>query len=130
MELFQELSLQNNLVVQIWDTSRPIAADTTKVAVKIIVKVNIRPDYFDNHEDFTLVRNVFGSEITYTHEKERTFVHTPDKDSVFTGLIEDFKRDSLHYIARTTFPHRFVHSKLRDIRERPHRYRQHTGTTA
>ncbi len=125
MELFEKIELPRGLVVLIWDRSRRIAADTTKVEVEITMPVELKAEYFDSFEDFELVRKVFGPELAFTYRKERTFVHNREKESLVRELIEDFKHDSLPYLARPDFPSRFALSKLSDIKKRPHRYRKY-----
>jgi len=128
MNLVEKIDLPNNLVLQVWDKSRAIASDITKVELFIVINVAVKEEYFNDPEHFHQVVAVFGTEISYEYTKERTFVSTPDSKRVFDELLEDFRRDSIPYISRTDFPSRFAMSKLRDIRQHPYRYR-HKGTT-
>ena len=123
MDVVEEIKLANGLVAQIVDQSRLIAADTTRVAVAIVVPVPLKEEYFDSIEDFGLVKTAFGDPVLFSVTKERTFVDKENRESVFDEMVGDFKRDSLPYIERASFPSRFVLSKLSDIRKRPHRYR-------
>jgi hypothetical protein len=123
MKLMETVALPNGLVMQAWDKSRMIASDTTKVELRITIPVTIMKEYFSDPGYFQRVVEVFGQEILYEYTKERTFVSTPDSRKVFEELFEDFKRDSLPYLSRTDFPARFAMSKLRDILQNPHRYR-------
>jgi hypothetical protein len=122
MGLVKEIPLSNHLVVEIWDHSRAIAIDTTKVELAIKINVAVKNEYFDNPEDFDTVTRVFGKEIFFEYEKERTFVHREEKEKIFNELLEDFTKSTLPYIEKPDFPSRFVLSKLRDIQKRPHRY--------
>lgn len=123
MNVVEEIRLANGLLVRIIDRSKLIAAGTTKVMVEIAVPVPLDPEYFDNLEDFGLVKSFFGDPLQFTVVKERTFVENKNRQAVFDGLVEDFKRDTLPYIERESFPSRFARSKLSDIKRRPHRYR-------
>ena len=122
MNLVKETTLSNNLILQVWDGSRAIASDTTKVELRVMINVAVKKEYFSDPADFQQVVAVFGQEISYEYTKERTFVSTPDSKRVFDELLEDFRRDSLPYISRSDFPARFAMSKLRDIRQHPYRY--------
>ena len=42
MDLVKEMPLSNHLVVEVWDYSRPIATDTTKVELAIKIKVDVK----------------------------------------------------------------------------------------
>lgn len=122
MGLVREIDLSNDLVVEVWDNSRAIAADTTKVELAIKITVDVKNEYFDNPDHFDLVIRVFGKEIIYEYIKERTFVNREEKEEVFNELLSDFIQSTLPYIEKPDFPWRFVLSKLSDIQKRPHRY--------
>jgi len=122
MGLVKAIPLSNHLVVEIWDHSRAIATDTTKVELSIKINVAVNKEYFDNPKHFDIVLRVFGQEISYEYKKERTFVDRNDKEKVFNELLNDFTKSTLPYIEKPEFPSRFVLSKLRDIQKRPHRY--------
>ncbi len=123
MELKEEIPLANGLTMRVWDGSRAIASDTTKVTLRITVPVTVMKEYFSDPAHFERVVAVFGPEILYEYTKERTFVSAPHRGKVFNGLLEDFKRDTLAYLCRAEFPARFALSKLREIRQHPHRCR-------
>ncbi|MBN2538733.1 MAG: hypothetical protein JXB09_01650 [Deltaproteobacteria bacterium] len=123
MNLVEEIPLPNGFVMQVWDGSRAITSDTTKVELRITIPIEVIREYFSDPEHFQLVVAVFGPGIVYEHTKERSFVRTPDSRKIFGELLEDFRRDSLPYLSRTDFPARFALSKLRDIRQHPYRYR-------
>jgi len=123
MNLVEEIQLANNLTVEIWDKSRDIAEDTTLVKLIIKAKIEIKPEYFSDPIHFEQVTKVFGPEIYFQYEKERTFVDSQDKETVFADLLDDFKRDSLPYIARGNFPARFALSKYDEIQRRYYKYR-------
>jgi len=123
MNLVEEMPLTNNLVVEIWDKSREIAADTTLVKLIIKIKVEMKEEYFSDPEHFGQVMKVFGPEIYYEYEKERTFVNKKDKEKVFNELSDAFKKDTLPYIARPNFPSRFALSKHLDIQNNFYKYR-------
>jgi len=127
MNLVKTIDLPNNLVLQVWDKSRAIAADTTKVELRVVIDIAIKEEYFSDPEHFRTVVTVFGPEIPYEYIKERTFTDTTDRDAVFSALLEDFKRDSVPYLSRIDFPERFAMSKLREIQKNPYRYRDTLG---
>ncbi|MEA1970444.1 MAG: hypothetical protein U9N37_02330, partial [Thermodesulfobacteriota bacterium] len=100
MNLVKKIDLPNNLVLQVWNKSRAIASDTTKVELRIVIDVAVKEEYFSDPAHFQQVVAVFGQEISYEYTKERTFVSTPDSKRVFDELLEDFRKDSLPYISR------------------------------
>ncbi|HUH67060.1 MAG TPA: hypothetical protein VLZ07_11550 [Syntrophales bacterium] len=122
MNLVEEILLQNGLTVAVWDKSIPIASDTTKVSLVITVKVPLEPSYFTGQDEFETVRRILGSEIFFEYKKERTFVKDKDKDSVFQELLTNFKKNSLGYLGRSTFPRSFAVSKYRDMQKNSYKY--------
>ena len=123
MDLVEEISMSNGLVVEVWDDSRPIADDTTKVSIYVKVKVEVKPEYFAKPEHFEEVERIFGREIYFEYRIERTFVGNREKESFFKELLEDFKKNSMPYLARPKFPAGFAMSKYMDIQKRPYHYR-------
>jgi len=122
MKLVETIALPNNLALKVWDKSRRIAQDTTKVELVITIDVVVQKEYFSDPEQYDMVVKTFGSSITYEYRKERTFVDNRNRETVFRELLEDFKRDSLPYLARPHFPSRFARSKFRDILQHPYTY--------
>ena len=127
MKLVEKIPLPNKLVVEVWDDSRSIAEDTTKVALLIKINVKVKPEYFAHQEHFKQVLKIFGNETFFEYKIERTFVSNQEKENIFKELLEAFKKDSLPYFARPQFPESFVLSKLMDIQKNPRKYRNHLG---
>jgi hypothetical protein len=123
MKHIENIALPNGLRLDVWDASRRIAADTTKVELVIKMKVPFASAHFDAEDHYLKTRRVFGPEGTYEYRKERTFVNNADTDRVFAELLGDFKRDALPYLVREDFPRRFSRSKYREIVNNWYQYR-------
>lgn len=123
MELIEEITLPNNLVVEVWDQSRPIASDTVKVDLFIRMKVDLKPSYFNRPEHFEKVKKVFGPQIIFEYRMERTFIDNREKDAVIQEFLKSFKKDILPYLSRPAFPRNFSLFKYRDIENNPYKYR-------
>jgi len=124
-QLVEEITLPNGLVMNIWDASRVIAADTTSVILLVTIKMELKPDYFLEADHYKLTTAVFGQEMLYEYRKERTFVKNDGTESVFRELMETFKTDALPYLSRDAFPEQFARSKYREIISNPYRYRDY-----
>ncbi|MBP9021078.1 MAG: hypothetical protein KBG01_06070 [Syntrophobacterales bacterium] len=122
MKMVEEIPLPNGLVAEVWDRSRAIAADTTKVALLVRVKVTFKEEYFSNEEQLRLATKVFGPDVYYELKKERTFVPNRDVGRAFQSFLEEFKRDALPYISKEKFPAGFARSKYLDIQKHPYKY--------
>jgi hypothetical protein len=123
MQLFEHIPLPNGLVAEVYDLSRPIAADTTKVEMVIKIKVELRPDYFSAPAHFEQTRKIFGSDIFYEYRMGQSFVNTEEKEKVFGALLDSFKKDSLPYLSGEKFPGRLALSKYTEILMNPYKYR-------
>jgi hypothetical protein len=121
MSLIEKIVLPNDLVVEVWDRSRTIAAATTRVELLIKMKLDLTPSCFDNIEQFEMIKAALGTSIFYEHRLEKPFVKHEDKDAVCEKLLESFKKISLPYFSRPAFPRRFALSRYRDIDKSKHK---------
>jgi hypothetical protein len=122
MKLVEEIALPNGLVAEVWDQSRAIAADTTKVTLLVRIRLALKEEYFSNPEQLRVTQKVFGPDIYYELKKERTFVSNAEAWHVFKTFLEEFKRDALPYLSRDKFPAGFARSKYLDIQKHPYKY--------
>lgn len=122
MRLVEEITLPNKLVVELWDSSQPISDDTIRVRLVIKIKVDMKEEYFSEPEHCEQVKKVFGPEIYYEYQKDRTFVHKNEKDTVFSEFLNDFKKDLIQYFGKPQFPSRFAVSKYKEIQKRFYKY--------
>lgn len=127
MKLIEEIKLDNGLNIQIYDSSRSIAADTVKVELSFQTKIALQKSYFDEAQDYNQVQNIMGDELTYEHKLERSFVRKEKEDSVRNDLINTFKNNSLDYLASVNFPRKMVLSLLREIKNNPYKYQSRNG---
>lgn len=124
MHLRKMIELPNGLSLEIWNRSRLIAADTAKVNLVVKIRIELKPEYFQNAEQYEITRNVFGPEVFFEYAKERTFVDKDMEDAVFDRLLDEFKENSLDYISRPDFAARFARSRFMEIQRNPYKYRQ------
>ena len=122
MELIEEIILDNGLKLQAFDLSRVIAADTVKVEISFKIKIDLLESYFANAQDYLQVKSIFGSELTYEHNVERTIVPKKERDTVREELIATFKNNSLIYLSHAKFAPKMALSLLRDIKLNPYKY--------
>jgi hypothetical protein len=127
MILVEEIPMPNGLIVEIWDKSVSIAADTTKVALLIRIRVELQPSYFTKPDHYELVRKIMGPEIFFEQKRERAFVRDKEKDVVFQELLDNFKKNSLPYLSKSSFPHSFALSKYWDIEKNSYKYSSFLG---
>jgi hypothetical protein len=123
----EKIPMPNGLTVEVWDKSVSIAEDTTKVALLIRIPVELRPSYFARPDHYELVRKIMGPEVLFEYKKERPFVRDRDKNVVFQELLDHFKKSSLPYLSRLSFPASFALFKHRDIEKNSYKYNSFLG---
>jgi hypothetical protein len=122
MELIEQIELANGLTLNIYDLSRQIAQNTTKVEIYITTEIKLKESYFTNHDDFARVKNIFGDKVSFEYRKERSFTSLENQNDTRNELIDTFKNNSLNYIASPNFAQNLALSKLRDIKNNPFKY--------
>ena len=127
MVLVEKISMPNGLTVEVCDKSVSIAADITRVALLIRIRVKLQPSYFTKPDHYELVRKIMGPEIFFEYKRERAFVRDKEKDVVFQELLDNFKRNSLPYLSKSSFPRSFALSKYWDIEKNSHKYSSFVG---
>jgi hypothetical protein len=123
MTLFEEITLPNGLVAEIWDGSRMIAADTTTVVLVVKIPVELKQEYFEDLAACRKTATVFGSPLVYEYRNERTFVAAGEREALFGEFLAGFKKDVLPYVSKEQFPKRFVLSKYHEIMKDPWKHR-------
>ena len=130
MKLIEEINLDNGLKLNIFDLSRPIAADTVKVEIAIQTKIDLKKSYFSDRRDYHQVKNIFGDKLAYEHKIERAFVPKDTQDAVRQELVNAFKINSLNYIAAKKFPLKLALAMLKEIKNNPYKYHPHIYSDA
>jgi len=122
MILLEKIPLPNLQTIEVWDLSRPVATDTTKVELFMNMKIDIHPSYLLQSQHYERVIKVFGSELFFEHRRERTYVKNHEKDAVLHELLASFKKDMIPYLSKPMFPKSFALSKVRDIEKNRYKY--------
>lgn len=119
MRCLQKIPLENGLTVEVWDLSRPVAADTHKVELLFRMCIPLKPEHFACPGDYATTREVFGAEPAFESRMVRSFVSGGDMARVSHEFQEVFRRDLLPYLCRPRFPRSFALAKYREILKDP-----------
>jgi hypothetical protein len=122
MKLIEEINLPNGLRLNIFDLSRDIAADTTKVEVVFKIDIDLRESFFQDIQDYQDVKRFFGEKLVFENKEEKTFVKKERRDEVREELINIFKKNLLQYLSTKKFDEKYARSLLRDIKKNPYKY--------
>ena len=123
MKPFEQIRLPNGLTAEVYDRSRPIAADTNRVEILIRIGMALRPDDFAEPSQYEKTCAVFGPEIFFEHQMVQSFVINKEKEATFRTLLETFKRNALPYLSTPRFPTQLAQSRYREILKNPYKYR-------
>lgn len=115
----QIIPLENGLTVEVWDLSRPIAADTHKVELLFRARIALKDEYFASSDASAETRQVLGDEPAFESRFVRSFVPAGDAARISHEFKEIFRRDQLPYLRRPSFPRQFALAKYREILRDP-----------
>jgi hypothetical protein len=120
--LYEQIPLPNGLSLELWDYSRQIAANTSKVELVARIAVAFHAHYFPRKDDYDKLVKTIGLQGWYEHRKFRTFVTTARQEEVFQELLSSFKKGILPYLTREDFPQQFARLKFRDLEQNWYKY--------
>jgi len=110
--LLGSISLENGLIISLYDRSRPVAGDRCLVQLLIDIPIPLdgiildeRPDSEDSVQAFL---THYGPELHYQLTKTRHFVPKQDVDSALSELQKEFTSASLAYLHHPAFGKRYA----------------------
>jgi len=119
-KLFETITLDNNLDLEIRDLSRVIAGDRWLVSVEARINVPIKIEHLETLHDkekiLAIFKETFGREISYRYKQEKFFVDKNKKRDVFRENLERLKKSVLNYLSRPDFARKLVLSKYRELK--------------
>jgi hypothetical protein len=127
MILVEKISVPNGLTVEVCDKYVSITADITKVALLIMILVKLQPSYFTKPDHYELVRKIMVPEFFFEYKSARAFVMDKEKDVVFQEPLDNFKKNSLPYLSKSSFPCSPALSEYCDIEKNSHKYSSFVG---
>ena len=125
-KLVETIPLENGLVLEVYDNSRPVAGDRWLVSFEARIEVPLNPDDFADRDteapSFEAIRQVVGEKVTYTFEKKRNFIDQKEKHEVFEGLKGRFLDATLAYLSSEKFPQKIILSRYEEATQRRKRW--------
>jgi len=124
-KLFETITLDNNLDLEIWDLSRVIAGDRWLVSMEARLNIPIEIEHLETLPDkekmLAILKETFGEKISYRYNQEKFFVDKNKKPHVFKENLERLKESVLQYLSRPDFARKLVLSKCRELKaQKPH----------
>ena len=120
--LIKQETLDNGVMLRLYDTSRKIVGDRWLVALEVNAIVPVKDHLFSletvNPEDLNSIKKALGDEVVFEQKRERYFIDERHKDSVFNQMLESFRFSIRDYLAHPQFPSRFVKKSIQDYLEK------------
>jgi hypothetical protein len=119
-KMFETITLDNDLDLEIWDLSRVIAGDRWLVSFEARINVPIKIEHLETLPDkekiLAILKDTFGREISYRYNQENFFVDKSKKRDVFRENLERLKQSVLQYLSHPDFARKLVLSKYRELK--------------
>jgi hypothetical protein len=123
-KLIEKIALPNDLILELWDQSRPMAGDRWLVSLLARVEIPILPDYFSNLDDgkqaYQDLVAACGDPLVFTQEKVRHFVDEGETKEVLMALCKRFKDNLLSYLGNPRFASLYAMKKYGDLQDEKH----------
>jgi len=116
--IYKRIELENNQTLVISDMSRKISVDAYVVIMKVTMGIKIEKKLFSDNtiSDFKFNDMIatLGDTATYEYKIERNFIMADEKEKVFETLVKTFLDNLGQYVAKPTFPGKFVLKEYKD----------------
>lgn len=121
--LLENLELNNNLSVSLYDLSRKVAGDRWLIRIKCIATAGLPEEFFkkklEAEDDPGLVDDIkekFGGTLSFEMSRELNFVDENDKDGVTVYLMDSLRNNTIDYIGRESFLDKLLAKKYEEFR--------------
>jgi len=111
-QLVESITLENGLVLEIWDYSRRLAGDRWLVGMLAQIVVEAPVEAFSRRELYELFLEEEEGRVYYRHRKERTFVDEREREAIFDQLKNRFLEAALSYLSHPSFRQRLIAAEV------------------
>jgi len=112
--LISKHPLNNGLILEFWDYSRPIAGDRWFVLIEVRIAIPIRTDTLppELREQADQVREALGDETIFSHKDERNFISATEAPKILKDMQNRFLEMAPGYFGHMDFAARFIRGKF------------------
>ena len=117
-KLIKTLDLKNGLQLNVYDASRKLVGD--RWLVSLIVRMDVpltealKKNSRQQMESINEIKSMLGESVLFEKKRERNFVDTAAKETVFKELCDMFLNSSLSYLAKDIFPKQYILKKYEE----------------
>jgi hypothetical protein len=111
-KLIKTLDLENGLKLDVYDASRKLVGD--RWLVSLIVRMDVpvtealKTNGRQSTESIDEIKDMLGDSVMFEKKREKIFVDTAAKETVFKELCDMFLNSSLNYLSKEIFPKRYI----------------------
>ena len=124
--LYKEIELENSQVLVIHDLSRKISADAWVVIMDARMEIRINKGLFVlepvSEGKLADILDLLGDHIVYQYKVERNMIMDPDRETVFTNLVDTFLKNTGQYVCKPQFPEKLVIKEYNERIEKRKKY--------
>ena len=117
-ELIKTLDLENGLQLNVYDASRKLVGDRWLVSLIVRMDVPVTDALEKNSrqpmESIDEIKDVLGDSVMFEQKRERIFVDSAEKETVFKELCDMFLNSSLDYLSKEIFPEQYILKTYRE----------------
>lgn len=111
-KMIEKITLENDLVLEIWNYSRKIAGD--RWLVGFLAQIAVVPKKEDFSQEFYyehFIKHTDGK-LYYRYRKERTFIPEEKVNEVYQNIKKNFLYAALPYISRGDFKDNLIRNEV------------------
>ena len=111
-KLIKTLDLENGLQLNVYDASRKLVGD--RWLVSLIVRMDVpvtaalKKNSSESVENIDKIKDMLGDSVLFEKKREKIFVDTTEKETVFKELCDMFLNSSLNYLSKEIFPKQYI----------------------
>lgn len=111
-KLIETLDLENGLQLNVYDASRKLVGDRWLVSLIVRMDVSVTEALEKNSrqstENIDEIKEMLGDSVLFEKKREKIFVDTAAKETVFKELCDMFLNSSLNYLSKDSFPKQYI----------------------
>lgn len=106
--MLEKISLENGLVLEIWNYSRKLAGDRWLIGFLAQIGVEPSKEDFSEEKYYKMFLEKTDGKVYYRYRKERTFISEELVWEIFKNIKENFLRAAVPYLSHPEFKEKLI----------------------
>lgn len=112
-KMFEKITLDNGLVLEIWNYSRKLAGDRWLVGFLAQIGVEPSKEDFSDEKYYVLFFEKTDGKVYYRYRKERTFIPEELVNEIFKNIKNNFLKAAIPYLSHPEFKDRLIKHEVK-----------------